>query len=140
MLYVDTSVLVALCSHETKTADVVKWYAACTGELASAACCVTEFASAMGLKQRTGQLDQAQAQNAWLQFERVCANDLQLLPIETMTFHKAAVMTMDAATGLRAGDALHLACALAAKAQGMVTLDIILAKNAKRLKLKPVLI
>jgi len=140
MLYVDTSVLVALCTHEVKTADVVKWYAACTGELASAAWCVTEFARAMGLKQRTGQLDQAQAQNAWRQFERVCANDLQLLPIETMTFHKAAVLTMDAATGLRAGDALHLACALDAKAQGLVTLDIVMAKDAKRLKLNPVAI
>ena len=56
MLYVDTSVLVALCTHEATTADVVKWYADCTEELASAACCGTEFASAMGLKQRTGQL------------------------------------------------------------------------------------
>ena len=140
MLYVDTSVLVALCTNEAKTADVVKWYAACNGELASAAWCVTEFASAMGLKQRTGQLTQAQAQNAWLQFERVCANDLQLLPIDTMTFHRAAVLTMDAATGLCAGDALHLACALDAKAQGLVTLDVVMTKNAKRLKLKPVAI
>jgi predicted nucleic acid-binding protein len=140
MLYVDTSVLVALCSPEAKTAAVIKWYAACTGELASAAWCVTEFASAMGLKQRTGQLTQAQAQNAWLQFERVCANDLQLLSIETMTFHKAAQLTLDAATGLRAGDALHLACALDAKARGIVTLDNVMANNAKRLKLKPVVI
>ena len=140
MLYVDTSVLVALCTHEAKTDDVVKWYAACTGELACAAWCVTEFASAMGLKQRTGQLTQLQAKNAWLQFERVCANDLQLLSIETMTFHKAAVLTMDVATGLRAGDALHLACALEAKAQALVTLDVVMAKNAKRLKLKTVAI
>jgi len=137
MLYVDNSVLVALCTQEAKTADVVKWYAACTGELASAVWCVTEFASAIGLKQRTGQLTLAQAQTTWLQFERVCANDLQLLPIASMTFHRAAVLTMDAASGLRAGDALHLACALAAKAQGIATLDIVLAKNAKRLKLKP---
>lgn len=140
MLYVDTSVLVALCTNEGKTADVVKWYADCTDELASAAWCVTEFASAMGIKQRTGQLTQAQVQNTWLQFERVCANDLQLLPIETMTFHKAAVLAMDGANGLRAGDALHLACALAVKAQGIVTLDIVLAKNAKRLKLKSIAI
>ena len=48
MLYVDTSVLVALCTNEAKTADVVKWYADCTEELASAAWCVTEFASALG--------------------------------------------------------------------------------------------
>ena len=140
MLYVDTSVLVALCTQEAKTADVIKWYAACTAELASAVWCVPEFASAMGLKQRTGQLNQAQAHNAWLQFERVCANDLQLLSIESMTFHKAAVLTKDAATGLRAGDALHLACALAAKAQGIATLDTVLAKNARHLKLKLVAI
>jgi len=140
MLYVDTSVLVALCTLEAKTDDVVKLYAACTDELSSAAWCITEFASAMGLKQRTGQLTQAQAQNAWLQFERVCANDLQLMSIETVIFHKAAVLTMDAATGLRAGDALHLACALEAKAQGIVTLDTVMAKNAERLKLKPVAI
>ena len=131
MLYVDTSVLVALCTNEAKTIDVVEWYESCTDELASAAWCVTEFASAMGLKQRTGQLNGVQAQAAWMQFERVCANDLQLLPVQTMTFHTAAVLTMKSATGLRAGDALHLACALEVRAKAMVTLDVVLAKNAK---------
>lgn len=140
MLYVDTSVLVALCTNEAKTADVVKWYANCTEELASAAWCVTEFASAMGLKQRTGQLTESQAQTAWLQFERICANDLELLPVDAMTFHKAAMLTMDATAGLRAGDALHLACAIEAKAKGLVTLDVVLSKNAKRVKVKPVAI
>jgi predicted nucleic acid-binding protein len=138
MLYVDTSVLVALCTHESKTEDVVKWYANCTDELVSAAWCVTEFASAMGLKQRTGQLTESQAQSAWLQFERICANDLELLPVDAMTFHKAAMLTMDASAGLRAGDALHLACAMEAKVKGLVTLDVVLAKNAKRVKVKPV--
>ena len=140
MLYVDTSVLVALCTNEAKTADVVKWYAACTDELASAAWCVTEFASALGIKQRTGQLTEPQAQAAWVKFERMCANDLQLLPVEAMTFHKAAMLTMDVTAGLRAGDALHLACAMEAKASGMVTLDAVLAKNSKRCKVKPVAI
>ena len=140
MLYVDTSVLVALCTHEAKTAAALKWYAACTDQIASAAWCVTEFASAMGIKQRSGQLTEAQAHTAWLQFERMCANDLQLLPVEAMTFHSAAMLTMDASSGLRAGDSLHLACALEARAQGMVTLDVVLAKNAKRVKVKPVAI
>jgi predicted nucleic acid-binding protein len=140
MVYVDTSVLVALCTNEAKTADVLKWYAACTEELASAAWCVTEFASALGIKQRTGQLTKVQAQAAWVQFERMCANDLQLLPVEATTFHKAAMLTMDAAAGLRAGDALHLACATEAKAQGLITLDAVMAKNAKRFKVKPVAI
>jgi len=140
MLYVDTSVLVALCTNESKTADVVKWYSNCTDELASAAWCVTEFASAMGLKQRTGQLTESQAQSAWIQFERICANDLELLSVDVMTFHKAAMLTMDASAALRAGDALHLACAMEAKANGLVTLDVVLAKNAKRVKVKPVTI
>ena len=140
MLYVDTSVLVALCTNEAKTADAVKWYGDCAEELASAAWCVTEFASALGLKQRTGQLTEPQAQTAWVKFERMCANDLNLLPVEPMTFHKAAMLTMDAAAGLRAGGALHLACAMEAKVAGMVTLDSVLAKNAQRVKVKPVTI
>jgi len=140
MLYVDTSVLVALCTNEAKTADAVKWYGDCAEELASAAWCVTEFASALGLKKRTGQLTEPQAQTAWVKFERMCANDLNLLPVEPMTFHKAAMLTMDAAAGLRAGDALHLACAMEAKVAGMVTLDSVLAKNAQRVKVKPVTI
>jgi uncharacterized protein len=138
MLYVDTSVLVALCTHEATSASVNKWYAQCTQDLVSAAWCVTEFGSAMGLKQRTGQLNAEQAQIAWAQFQRICANDLQLLPIEPATFHQAALLTMDGASGLRAGDALHLACALEAKAKSMATLDVLLAKNAKLLKLKSV--
>lgn len=138
MLYVDTSVLVALCAHETQTAAVLKWYESCTDELASAAWCVTEFARALGLKQRTGQLDKAQADAAWAQFERIYSNDLQLLPVETTTFHQAALLCMKAAAGLRAGDALHLACAQEAKAQGMVTLDALLAKNAAHYKIPPV--
>jgi predicted nucleic acid-binding protein len=138
MLYVDTSVLVALCTNEAKTADVIKWYAACSDELICAAWCVTEFASALGIKQRTGQLTQAQAQAAWTQFERICANDLQLIPVQTQSFHRAAVMSMEASAGLRAGDALHLACAKEANAQAIVTLDTALAKNAKRFKIKPV--
>lgn len=136
MLYVDTSVLVALCTHEAKSAAVIQWYGNCTDELASAAWCVTEFASAMGLKQRTGQLNAQQAQTAWMQFERVCANDLQLLSVETMSFHRAAMLTLQSATGLRAGDALHLACAMEAKVKAMVTLDAVLAKNAQKHKIR----
>lgn len=117
MLYVYTSMLVALCTNEAKTANVLNWYANCTEELASAAWCITEFASALGLKQRTGQLTEAQAKTAWLQFERIYANDLELLPVEATTLHKAAMLSMDSYAGLRAGDTLHLACALEAKAK-----------------------
>ena len=137
MIYVDTSVLVALCVNEARSADVARWYAGSNGELTSAVWCVTEFASALGIKQRTGQITAVQAAVAWQSFERLCASDLQLFPIDPATFHRAAVLTLDAASGLRAGDALHLAAAMEAKARSMATLDEVLARNAKQMKIKP---
>jgi predicted nucleic acid-binding protein len=133
--YVDTSALVALCTHEPMSAAVSYWYSRSRDELVSSIWCVTEFASALGIKQRTGQLSTDEASAAWLQFERLCANDLQLLPAEPAIFHKAALMSLDATTGLRAGDALHLATALEVKAKRMLTLDVVFARNAKRAKM-----
>ena len=136
MVYVDTSVLVALYLKENKSAAVSRWYAACTDELVSAVWCVSEFAGALSIKLRTGQIDEAAVQAAWQQFERMCANDLVLLPLEPGTFHRAAVLPLDASSGLRAGDALHLAAALDTKAKSMATLDDVLARNCRRMKLK----
>lgn len=136
MIYVYTSVLVALHLNEPRSADVARWYGSCTDELVSAIWCVTEFASALGIKQRTGQITETEGGATWQRFERMCANDLQLLPVAPAIFHRAAVLTLDATTSLRAGDSLHLATALEAKAKSLATLDDVLAKNAKRMKLK----
>lgn len=140
MVYVDTSALVALIANETDSAAVAAWYAAAKGDLVSAAWCVTEFGSALALKQQTAQLDADQARTAWSWFERLVANDVRLLPVETVDFHRAAMLTLDAASGIRAGDALHLACAERAGARSLVTLDAVMAKNARRVKLKPVVL
>jgi predicted nucleic acid-binding protein len=136
MVYLDTSVLVALILNEPRSADVAKWYGSCTDELVSSMWCVTEFASALGIKQRTGQITELEAQAAWLRFERLCTNDLGLIAVDPGTYHRAAVLTLDASSGLRAGDALHLAAAIGAKAKSMATLDTVLAKNAKLEKMK----
>jgi predicted nucleic acid-binding protein len=50
------------------------------------------------------------------------------LPAAPSTFHKAA-------SGLRGGDALHLAVALEAKVKHILTLDAVFARNAKAMKL-----
>lgn len=138
MVYVDTSALVALIIPEPGSAAVSAWYAAAKSELVSAAWCVTEFGSALGLKQRTAQLDANQARAAWERFERLVANDVRLLPVETADFHRAAMLTLDASSGIRAGDALHLACAERAGAKSLATLDKVMAGNAPRVKLKAV--
>jgi predicted nucleic acid-binding protein len=140
MVYVDTSVLVPLFLNEPHSAAVANWYAREKGELVAAAWCVPEFASAIGIKQRTGAIDAQQAQGAWARFERMAAADLRLLTVEPANFHRAAELVLDAASALRAGDALHLACAEAAGATHMATLDDILSRNAQRLKIKPVVL
>ncbi|MFO1292053.1 MAG: type II toxin-antitoxin system VapC family toxin [Rubrivivax sp.] len=138
MVYVDTSALVALIVNEPGSAGVAAWYQAARSELLSAAWCVTEFGRALGLKQRTAQLDAAQARAAWERFERLVANDLRLLPVETSDFHRAALLTLDAASGIRAADALHLACAERAGARRIATLDGVMARNAERMGLAAV--
>lgn len=136
--YVDTSVLVALCVNELKSEDVSRWYGKSKDQLVSSVWCVTEFASALGIKQRTKQITIEQAQLAWENFQRLCANDLTLLSPDAETFHQAAILTLDATTGLRAGDALHLTTALQANAKRMATLDELFARNAKKRKIKVV--
>lgn len=138
MIYVDTSALVALIVKEPGSAVAAAWYSASRSELVSATWCVTEFGSALGLKQRTAQLDEGQAKTAWGRFERLVASDLRLLPVEAEDFRRAAMLTLDAGSGVRAGDALHLACAERSGASGIATLDALMASNARRLKIKPV--
>jgi predicted nucleic acid-binding protein len=136
MVYVDTSVLVPLFLSEIHSAAAADWYAREKGDLVAAAWCITEFASALGIKQRTGAIDVQQAKGAWARFERMVAVDLTLLPVEPANFHRAAELVLDAANALRAGDALHLACAEAAGAKHMATLDDVLGRNAQRHKIR----
>lgn len=136
MVYVDTSVLVPLFVKEPASAAVWLWYGRLKADLVSTAWCVTEFASALGIKQRTAQIDAEQAVSAWSRFERLVGADLRLLPVEPVHFHRAAELVLDPATSLRAGDALHLACAEAAGARSMATLDDVLGRNAQRLKIQ----
>ena len=136
MVYVDTSVLVPLFLNEPHSAAAAAWYAKEKRELVAAAWCIPEFASALGIKQRTGAITAQQAQGAWARFERMAAADLRLLPVAPANFRRAAELVLDAASALRAGDALHLACAEAAGAKHIATLDEVLSRNALRLKIK----
>jgi len=138
MVYVDTSVLVPLFLNEQYSVAVANWYASEKSELVASDWCIPEFASALGIKQRHGAITMQQAQTSWAHFERMVAADIRLLSIAPSHVHRAAQWVLDAATGLRAGDALHLACAEASGAKRMATLDDVLSRNAQRLKIKPV--
>jgi predicted nucleic acid-binding protein len=140
VIYVDTSALVPLFVYEASSEATLDWYerTRANSELVSAVWCVTEFASALALKQRIGVLTADQAGGAWARFGRMVSADLRLLPLEPAHYHRAAELTLDAGTSLRAGDALHLACAEHVGATAIATLDDVLGRNAQKLKIKPV--
>ena len=67
---------------------------------------------------------------------RLATNDLVLLPVAAQSFHRAAELSLDAANGLRVGEALHLGSVELAVANNMAILDAVLARSARRLKMK----
>ena len=132
MIYVDTSVIVALLTVEPKTPYVMAWYAGLRDAPASSDWLLTEFSSAISIKQRTGQLSEASAKRVHKEFEMLVAGGLRLAPVSRSAYSQAAKMIKSHQHGLRAGDSLHLAVALELGASQMATLDGALAKNAKR--------
>ncbi len=141
MLYVDSSILVGLCTKETKSPAINKWYENSRDlHLISSTWMFTEFASALSIKERTGQITPKESKSAWKIFEAICNNDIELLPIDNKVFYSAGLLVLDSSSKLRSGDALHLAAAKFFKAKAIITLDKVLEKNASRLKIKTIAI
>ena len=132
MVYVDTSVIVALLTVEPKTPDVTAWYAGLRDAPVCADWLLTEFSSAISIKLRSRQLTQTHAKRVRIEFNRLVSGGLRLAPVSRAAFTQAAEMVKQYQRGLRAGDSLHLAVALELGASHMATLDATLAKNARR--------
>ena len=130
MLYVDSSILVGLCTKETKSPAINKWYENTRDlQLISSTWMFTEFASALSIKERTGQITPKESKSAWKIFEAICNNDIELLPIDTKVFYSAGLLVLDSSSKLRSGYALHLAAAKFFKAKAIITLDKVLKKT-----------
>lgn len=136
MIYVDTSVIVALLTVEPKTQDVTAWYAGLHEAPTCAAWLLTEFSSALSIKLRAGQINEANAKRVRKEFAVLAEGGLRIVPVSRGAFGHAAEMVKLHDHGLRAGDALHLAVALELGASHMATLDGTLAANAKRHEMK----
>jgi uncharacterized protein len=132
MIYLDTSVAVALFVPEAKTASVETWFAGCSDPIVSADWIVTEFASALSLKERRGEITAEAAQAVWSEFGYFRSAGLRVVPVSRKAFEDAGRLTRDAASGLRAGDSLHLAVALDIGASQLATADSVLEANARR--------
>lgn len=138
MVYVDTSVIVALLTVEPSTEAVTVWFSELEETLVSSDWLLTEFSSAIAIKRRAGQIAPADAKAVHQEFQVLSSNGLRLTPVSRLAFREAADMARNYQHGLRSGDPLHLAIARELGAQTIATLDEVMAKNAKRLKMATV--
>jgi uncharacterized protein len=132
MIYVDTSVIVSALTREADTALSQTWLASQeTSELTISDWTVTEFASALSMKLRTGALNADHRADALSAFTRLCAESLRTLPVTREDLRAAARFADQSELNLRAGDALHLAIC-ANHGASLCTLDRRLAEAAPR--------
>lgn len=128
MIYLDTSVLVSALTSETATLraqDVLRRGNVDT--LCVSHWSITEFSSAISVKERTGQVTALESGRAREIFSGMLETSLEVLGVSGLHFRTAATFSADATLGLRSGDALHLAIAAGYDAR-VVTLDKRLAK------------
>lgn len=138
MIYLDTSAAVPLFVTEPASDRIESWLDACDEPLVASEWIVTEFASALAIKERTGGLPVKASRAAWRSFEGFCRSGLRLAPASRHTFTTAAKLVRQSTHGLRAGDALHLATALEIGIRSMATLDTALGLNATQLRMNVV--
>ncbi len=135
MVYLDTSVLIALLLPESDSLVVRSWLAKNQGvELGTSDWAVVEFASAMGIKVRQKALKLREAESARRMLDTLLAESLRVEVPSRAAFTRAGDLVAQFRQGLRGGDALHLATALEAGADRFITLDRKLISAARRLK------
>lgn len=133
LIYVDTSVWVALQLHEAQTHAVQAWVEA--HGMAGLGCSEwvkTEYASALSIKRRRGDITNDHFERAHGAFGKICVAGPRWFTVETQDFFEAARLCADPAHKMRAGDALHLAVALRCQCQAFFSLDNVLNDNAQR--------
>lgn len=113
MFYCDTSVLIAALTDEEHTATAAAWLVTQSpGQLVASSWADVELASGLGIKVRTGQLDEASRARAMQAWRITRAASFEIAPVEAQDFATATQLLDRPGLNLRAGDALHVAIAL----------------------------
>jgi predicted nucleic acid-binding protein len=139
MIYLDTSVVVALLTPEDRSSLALDWFEQCREPMISSDWLITETHSALGIKQRQHGLSSQARQAAAEQFERLLQSGVELRTLDRGRFRQAADLLQDPALGLRAGDALHLAVALHSRCSQLASFDGRMQQAAVALGLRPAL-
>jgi predicted nucleic acid-binding protein len=130
ILYLDTSVIVSALTNEASTPRVQAWLHAQVPDALTISDWVrTEFSSALSIKLRDRQMDETQRSDSMREFAWLSEHVFASLAIKPAHMRTAAKMADHHQTGLRAGDALHLAVC-ADYAASLCTIDKRLHKAA----------
>lgn len=110
--YLDTSLLIALYAAERGHERLAEWlFSRFDEQLVISLWTQTEFSSALSLKLRTRQIDPPTRDRALNKFRSETDQTYIVYPVLNEDFDTAARWCERHETGLRAGDALHLAIA-----------------------------
>ena len=124
MLYCDTSFLAPLFKPEPRSLDVESFVAGLgIGRLALSHWTLVEFSSLLAKDLRMGLMTSVQAHAAGAAFDVFVTRGCTTLDVERRDFDRARQLLSDHYSGLRAGDALHLAIASNAAVDGIYSLD-----------------
>lgn len=127
--------LVAALTYEARTVAVQNWLAdQPPEELTISEWVVTEFSAALSLKVRMRHFEPADRARVLSAFTTLTEESFMVLAVTRLDFRTAARFSDRHATGLRAGDALHLAIAFNHGAH-LLSLDRVQIKTAKALGL-----
>jgi uncharacterized protein len=136
LVYLDTSfitpVVIAENSSDAVEAFVLKVK---PGELATSLWTQVELSGLVSRKVRMGELSDSQAEVVRRELDRVLGESFEMLAPTAADFVAAAKYLEIPKTGLRAGDALHLAIAANRRAKRILTLDEGFLEAGKSLKL-----
>jgi uncharacterized protein len=136
LIYLDTSFLAPFYIHEATSISVETILLNIpTNELAISDWTIVEFASLLARRVRMGDLSSELMETVVRLFREDAAQSYTVFTLTTADFVLATELLLQWETGLRAGDALHLAIARNRRVNNMLSLDRGLINAAQRLSI-----
>lgn len=130
--YLDTCILMSLFFHDPGTQAALAWIEEVgTEPLVITSWTRVEFGSAAGIMARRGDISADLQTQGLARCERFITARLAIETVTTTDFDRARSWVADYSSGLRAGDALHLASCMRLGAS-LCTADMTLAATADR--------
>ena len=132
-VYVDASAWISLFTNEEAASRLEDWLANEDGHLMSTPWTLVEVASGFSIKVRRKELSEHQAVILFARFEQLIDDEVKVVAMAAGDYDHAMNLCRNAGSGLRAGDALHLASAARLGVSHLLTLDRVMAANAEAL-------